>query len=110
MGAPTDGTSADGVTPLMHATQWGHYQVVALLLDKGADCQVYSSEGWTSLHYAVHGLGGGGLIHLLIERGIGVDIPTDTHASRGPHRPAGGRSTPNFSDIPLSHDMQRLVE
>lgn len=39
-------------TPLMHAAQMGHDDVVKLLLERGADAKIEHSDGWTALDSA----------------------------------------------------------
>ena len=45
----------DGVTPLHHASQKGHLDVVYLLTEYGGDPQVTNHEGVTPLHAASMG-------------------------------------------------------
>jgi len=41
-----------GFTPLLHASEYGHAEVVKLLLSRGADVKAKSTNGWTALMWA----------------------------------------------------------
>ncbi|KAL4756021.1 ankyrin repeat and protein kinase domain-containing protein [Aspergillus foveolatus] len=77
--AQVNARSAGGKTALMLASYKGFEDVVQLLLQHNADCQEYSNEGLTCLHYATLRHASAGLIQLLIPKFTSVDIPT-----RGP--------------------------
>ena len=44
-----------GDTPLLWAAGFGNKEVVKMLIEKGADVNSKTDEGWTSLHYATGG-------------------------------------------------------
>jgi len=43
-----------GKSPLFYAVEYGHADLVQLFLDRGADVQLESNNGWTVLHSAVN--------------------------------------------------------
>jgi hypothetical protein len=73
--AQVNATSAGGKTALMLASHQGFEDVVGLLLQNDADCQAYSDEGLTCLHYATWPNASAGLICLLAPRFLSVDVP-----------------------------------
>ena len=52
-GANINLQGADGQTPLMDASMLGHFDVLRLLLSRGADQGLQSDDGSTALHLAV---------------------------------------------------------
>ncbi len=46
------GRDQSGNTPLHDAARYGHADVAALLLDRGAEVNGKTIDGWTPLHYA----------------------------------------------------------
>jgi ankyrin repeat protein len=55
-------------TPLMHASQEGHLEVVRWLVDKGAATNERDDIGFTALHLACRN-GHGAVVRLLVEKG-----------------------------------------
>jgi len=51
-GADHSITDRDGVSPLHHASSWGHSEIVKILLDAGADYLLVDNRGMTALKYA----------------------------------------------------------
>lgn len=68
----TEATDACGLTPLSIAAKRGYHEIVALLLDHGADSEAESrsksEEQWRPLHYAAHG-GHEAVVEILLKRG-----------------------------------------
>lgn len=68
----TEATNAGGRTPLSVAAGRGYHEIVALLLDHGADSETESSvkaeEQWRPLHYAARG-GHEAVVEILLKRG-----------------------------------------
>ncbi|KAG6354415.1 hypothetical protein INS49_004432 [Diaporthe citri] len=64
--------NAWGQTPLSQAAEYGYHEIVALLLDHGADSEAEgrfkSKEQWRPLHYAAHG-GHEAVVEILLQRG-----------------------------------------
>ena len=56
-GGDIDACRNDNCTPLMIACCWGHVNVVAFLIERGANIDLQDKNGDTALHYAVRGLG-----------------------------------------------------
>jgi ankyrin repeat protein len=87
LGIPIDRPGQMGGTPLHHAAWWGHADVVAELLARGADPHLRAEPGvgGSALGWAAHGsfhspgpVAGGGEDHeriaeLLLEAGAGVE-------------------------------------
>ena len=61
-----------GDTPLLWATGFGHKEVAALLIAKGADVNAKAEGGWTPLHYATGG-DEKDIVELLIAKGANVN-------------------------------------
>jgi ankyrin repeat protein len=51
-GAPLNGVSANGTTPLMMAAQYGAIDGATLLLQRGADPTLRNAQGWTATDFA----------------------------------------------------------
>lgn len=51
-GAPLDGLSPNGTTPLMMAAQYGAIDSATLLLERGADPLLRNQQGWTATDFA----------------------------------------------------------
>jgi ankyrin repeat protein len=73
-GEPADeGTRVPGDTPLILAAQHGHPEVVALLLERGADASACNAERWGPLHAAVVG-GHEAALEMLIAAGADLEL------------------------------------
>ena len=51
------GCTSDGITPLHRACQYGHYEIMKILISHGANINQSNINGWTPLHlscYAGH--------------------------------------------------------
>jgi ankyrin repeat protein len=70
------GDAATGRTPLWHAAQGGHEQIVRLLLNNGANVNTATNEGSTPLGEAIK-RGHGQIVQALIDKGADVNIDTD---------------------------------
>ncbi|KAG3111579.1 hypothetical protein PI125_g9001 [Phytophthora idaei] len=64
---------ADGRTPLMSASEHGHTEVVAILLEKGANSNDQLPNGFSALHIACEN-GHTGVVQLLLDRGASIDM------------------------------------
>lgn len=72
-GADPNTTTAEGVTPLMYASQNGYYSIASLLLDNGADPNKIPFDGNTALH-AVARAGNDSIAELLMINGANVNL------------------------------------
>ncbi|HTP39047.1 MAG TPA: ankyrin repeat domain-containing protein [Steroidobacteraceae bacterium] len=72
LGFPIDTRDHQGATALLHACGAGHRDVAALLLDKGADASLASTNGITPLAAAVSARRDA-LVDLLLQQGVTVD-------------------------------------
>jgi ankyrin repeat protein len=52
VGANPNSTTWDGVTPLMYASQNGHYKVARELIASGANVNAFTDSKFTALHYS----------------------------------------------------------
>lgn len=52
-GADVNAVNDGGWTPLHHAIEKGHENVVRMLIGAGANVNVRQNDGWTPLHQAV---------------------------------------------------------
>jgi ankyrin repeat protein/L-ascorbate metabolism protein UlaG (beta-lactamase superfamily) len=77
--------SKNGDRPLHWAIGRGHGEVVAFLLDKGADSKAAGARGLTSLPLGVE-LGQAGVVELLLDRGEDVLITDPEHGRTLLHR------------------------
>ncbi|KAI3376955.1 hypothetical protein L3Q82_000193 [Scortum barcoo] len=76
MGAPVDGTTDSGMTPLCLAAAAGHADIVSLLCKKGAKVGHADKNGQCALVHA--GLKGHAeIINILLGQDWGAEIPTD---------------------------------
>lgn len=76
MGAPVDGTTDSGMTPLCLAAAAGHTDIVSLLCKKGAKVGHADKSGQCALVHA--GLKGhADIINILLGQEWGAEIPTD---------------------------------
>ncbi|XP_031162271.1 protein TANC1-like [Sander lucioperca] len=76
MGAPVDGTTDSGMTPLCLAVAAGHVDIVSLLCKKGAKVGLADKTSQCALVHA--GLKGHAeIINILLGQDWGADIPTD---------------------------------
>ena len=76
---------ADGMTPLLHAARWNNFELVSLLLEKGANLNARNNEGETALSLA-QANGNTQISNLLIEKGASVSsggIPSQPQSSSG---------------------------
>ncbi|THV08419.1 ankyrin [Dendrothele bispora CBS 962.96] len=71
-----DWPNSHGKTPLHIAAQKGNEELVRMLCDLGADCNLADNEGNTPLHYA-SAWGHIPVVQLLIERGCQYAAPND---------------------------------
>lgn len=62
----------EGVTPLIAAAEMGHFQVVRLLVDAGADVDRSDSSGFTALMGAARS-GHAGMVKFIMEHGANLD-------------------------------------
>ena len=84
-----------GDTPLLWSTGFGHKEVAALLIAKGADVNAKAEGGWTPLHYATGG-DDKDIAELLIANGAGANAknkptgwtPLDCTGINGDHATA----------------------
>ncbi|KAM3876900.1 protein TANC1-like [Diretmus argenteus] len=82
MGAPVDGTTDSGMTPLCLATAAGHPDLVTLLCKKGAKVDHVDKSGQCALVHA--GLKGHTeIIHILLGQDWGPETPTDPQHQPG---------------------------
>ena len=61
--------------PLHFAATNGDVELVSLLLDRGAEINAATQDGWTALHFACL-RGNEGLVQLLLDRGADVSMTT----------------------------------
>ncbi|MED6276614.1 hypothetical protein CHARACLAT_004780, partial [Characodon lateralis] len=82
MGAPIDGTTGSGMTPLCLAAAAGHADIVSLLCKKGAKVGHADKSGQCALVHA--GLKGQAeIIIILLGQDWGADIPADPQQQHG---------------------------
>jgi ankyrin repeat protein len=64
----------DGDPLLLAAAEWGHFDIVRLLLERGATVDQPGRDGWTALHAAAY-RGHETMVDLLLERGADAATP-----------------------------------
>lgn len=72
-----DVKNSNGMTALMFAAAWGHADIAALLLEKGADVDQQDWSGERALMYAAHN-GRTGVVQVLLEKGADIDALNNT--------------------------------
>ncbi len=81
---PTQGSAMSstlvGAQPLHFAAANGDVELVKLLLDRGAEINAATQDGWTALHFACL-RGDEGLVKLLLDRGVDVNTKTTSGVS-----------------------------
>lgn len=80
-----NGREADGDTPLGWASVYGHVEILALLLESGADPKARSKQGGTALYVAKDSQ----IVSRLVDAGASVNATTDTGYT-ALHSAAGG--------------------
>lgn len=60
--------------PLALAAKWGHMEVVAMMLDYGADPSAQGADIWSGVLYNAISSGDIEILGLLLDRGIGIDF------------------------------------
>ena len=68
-----DERDVNGSTPLMWASQFGHDDVVQVLLDFGADPNLINAFGWTAAEYASTSSAAGDILPLILAAGAPRD-------------------------------------
>ena len=133
-GADVNVPTPEGVTPLMIALDNDHNDVAKLLLDRGANPQVWDWWGRTALYIAIDrkesvgggarwsgGRGGGGRGAAAASRGSGPAVSSmdiinrllaadvDPNPELNMHRPSRGGNSGRFADRPIEHGMHAFV-
>ncbi|EDO45485.1 predicted protein, partial [Nematostella vectensis] len=70
-----------GFTPLHIAVVYGHWEIVKLLLDEGADVEAQTKNGYQPLHLAAQ-YGHKIIIEILLQRGAPPDALTSVSKLR----------------------------
>ena len=100
-GTNVDARDAEDKTPLQHAAYWGHKEIVALLIAKGADVNAKKGDdGETPLHHAAFG-GYKEIAELLIAKGADVNAKRDD--GKTPLDVAIGRKRTETADLLRKH-------
>ena len=73
-GARSDGSGADGMSPLMVAVQTGNIRKIGLILDAGPDLMTQSPDGHSALSIAAR-RGSAQIVQDLLKRGATPDMP-----------------------------------
>lgn len=102
LGKPTVG---DHYTPLQTAARHGRDDVVAFLIEKGADLNVVDSYGYTPLHLAATG-GYLGIVKQLVKAGANVDATTTALPGGIPPGSPGDGSAREQDPIPARTALQ----
>ena len=100
----------DLFTPLQHAAYFGQEEIAAYLIRRGADVNVASGLGWTSLHLAAR-RGRLEIVKLLVEHGANVDAKTVAIPERfevPPSSPKGARPQ-TFPAVPSRTPLDLAV-
>lgn len=86
----------DGMTPLHHAVEWsGHFPLVELLLNRGADISARRVDGRTPLHGATAGRDTD-VVQLLLNRG--ADVNAQAEDGKTPLHLACKRDNESFTE------------
>jgi hypothetical protein len=94
---------ADGMTPLLYAARWNNFELVRLLLDRGANINAMSREGETALSLA-NANGNMQIYNFLMERGASVSGGSPAPQSQS----AGGMSSLFPNQVELQRGTYRL--
>jgi RNA polymerase sigma factor (sigma-70 family) len=97
-------------TPLYRAVEWGDVEMVAFLLDAGADVNRGSAGGWTPLHLAAS-YGRLEIVKRLVKAGAKVDATTTALPERiPPSSSAVGNPGPLLPAVPSRTPLQLAEE
>jgi ankyrin repeat protein len=102
LGKPSHG---DGYTLLQTAARFGHDDVVAFLVKKGADLNTADGYGYTPLHLAAEG-GCLDVVKRLVKAGAKVDAKTTALPAGFAPGPAGNEPAQKYDAIPARTAIQ----
>jgi ankyrin repeat protein len=106
---PRKPLTTDGFTPLMHAARHGQEEVVAYLVQRGANVNYADGAGWTALHVAAQA-GHLGTVKQLVRHGADVDAKTEEVPEGIAPGSAPGARPQNFPAIPSLTPLELAVK
>jgi len=116
---------ADGMTPLLFASRWNNFELVNLLLERGANINAVSRDGETALSFA-HANGNIQIYNLLLERGASMSrgspapqqqslsgiasvLNNQIELQRGTYRLTGGDINIRFTGSPSTGAISYII-
>ncbi|MDR0442759.1 MAG: ankyrin repeat domain-containing protein [Treponema sp.] len=78
---PLSKNYADGMTPLLYASKWGNFEIIKLLVERGANVNLQSVNGDTALSIARKN-NDNAICNYLIERGAAEPVNNNTQSQR----------------------------